>query len=380
MQGRSRSETRARLVSLLGAVLIAVGACALLSIAGVGTFNGEARHMAMVLVAVAAGLACWSLWRHDAAVAAGARRTGAALADERERMAELEQRVRTEQENNRRLRAEVHRLHQSYGGLAPQDDLRSLVLQVAMKLLDAEKGLLLAREDSDGDGRLDLVAHAGFEHDPGESAVAQRFAEEVIERDRIVREDRPEVPRGEDPGRADDEIHNLVAIPIYMQDDFHGVVICADRDGGFEACDDEVMLSLGDQAGAVLQNADLQGRVRASYVATVRLLAEAIQAKDPFLRGHSEEVAEFVGAVARRLDIEPRLREQLTFASLLHDVGKIGISERILLKPGRLTPEERSIIELHPRIGFRLVEQVPGMDDIAPAILHHHERFDGDGY
>jgi len=67
-------------------------------------------------------------------------------------------------------------------------------------------------------------------------------------------------------------------------------------------------------------------------------------------------------------------------ASLLHDVGKIGISERILLKPGALTPEERSAIELHPRIGCRLVEQVPALDAIAPAVLHHHERFDGDGY
>jgi len=115
-------------------------------------------------------------------------------------------------------------------------------------------------------------------------------------------------------------------------------------------------------------------------MATVRMMADAIEVKDPSLRLHSDEVASYVGVVAEKLDIEPRRREELVIASLLHDVGKIGISERILLKPGALTPEERSAIELHPRIGFRLVEQVPALDPIGPAVLHHHEHFDGNGY
>jgi HD-GYP domain-containing protein (c-di-GMP phosphodiesterase class II) len=68
------------------------------------------------------------------------------------------------------------------------------------------------------------------------------------------------------------------------------------------------------------------------------------------------------------------------FGSLLHDLGKIGISERILLKPAALTPEERGVIELHPRIGHRLVERVEALEPIADAILHHHERWDGGGY
>jgi GGDEF domain-containing protein len=87
-----------------------------------------------------------------------------------------------------------------------------------------------------------------------------------------------------------------------------------------------------------------------------------------------------VGAVATRLGIDSRHREELVFGSLLHDVGKIGISERILLKPAKLTEEERRVVELHPRIGSRLVENVPALQPTARAILHHHERFDGDGY
>jgi len=276
---------------------------------------------------------------------------------------------------SRELRSQVIAMHQARSALAPRDDLRSLVLRVALDLTDAPKGLLLARADDD-EGRLDVIAAEGFDEDAGRSEIAQSFAERVVERGIVIREDSPR-PTG---APVDGEISALIAIPMYMADEFTGVVICADRPGGFDDCDDEVLLSLGDHAGSVLQNTELHGQLRDAFVATVLVLTEAIQAKDPFLRGHSEDVADYVDAVSRQLGVDDREREQLAFASLLHDVGKIGISESILLKPGRLSPEERSVVELHPHIGFRLVEQVPGMEDIAPVVLYHHERWDGDGY
>ena len=158
------------------------------------------------------------------------------------------------------------------------------------------------------------------------------------------------------------------------------MVVCANNPDGFDEYDDELLLAVGDQAGAVLQNARLRGELRTSYLATVGVLAEAMEVKDPFLRGHSDEVSRYVAAVAEHLVLPLARREELVFASLLHDVGKIGISERILLKPTSLTPEEFNVIKLHSRIGYRLVQQVPALRPIAPAILHHHEWFDGSGY
>ncbi|MDQ3720854.1 MAG: HD domain-containing protein [Actinomycetota bacterium] len=160
-----------------------------------------------------------------------------------------------------------------------------------------------------------------------------------------------------------------MAIPVYIGDDFAGVVVCANREGGFEELDDHVLLALGDHAGTALHNSRLRGELRTSYVSTVRMLADAIEAKDFFLRVHSDEVSSYVAPVADRLELGPRRREELVFASLLHDLGKIGISERILLKPGRLTPEERGVIELHPRIGYRIIEQVPALRSMTDAIL-----------
>jgi diguanylate cyclase (GGDEF)-like protein len=301
------------------------------------------------------------------------------ISRERETRSRLQSARDAEREWNRELRSQVVEMHKERGLLGDTHDMRALVLHVAVTLLEAEKGVLISRVDEDGDGDLDVVCAEGFESDPRDSALAQRFAGQVIEHDKTIREDGHEVD-AETGTAADREIDNLVAIPIYVQDDFHGVVVCANKEGGFHEYDDEVLLALGDHAGAVLENGQLRGDLRSAYVSTVRLLAEAIEAKDPFLRGHSDQVSEYVGAVAGKMGIDRKRREELVFGSLLHDVGKIGISERILLKPAKLTDEEFGVVKLHPRIGYRLIDRVDALRPIAPAILHHHERWDGAGY
>jgi diguanylate cyclase (GGDEF)-like protein len=307
----------------------------------------------------------------------------AALEMAKDRAQRFSRRDERERDANRQLREQIAELQSQNGTLGDWQNIRELVLRMAMTLVEAEKGLLLTR-DADGDGEIDetleLVAAEGFDGDAANSELAQRFGHETLERDKIIREDTPEDEPQSDASHADREIDNLVAIPIYIRDRFGGVVVCANRPDGFEELDDEVLLALGDQAGAALQNQRLHDELRRSYISTIRMLAEAIQAKDPFLRGHSEEVSDYVAAVAERLGLDGRAREQLIVGSLLHDVGKIGISERILHKPAKLTQEEFAVIQLHPRIGYRLIEQVPALRPIAAAILHHHERYDGGGY
>ena len=300
------------------------------------------------------------------------------LGEERRTSSHLDAARRAEREYSRELQNHLSSVLLERGPLGRTDDIPQLVLRLAVTLLEAGKGLLLSRQDRDGDGDLDLVASEGFAEDPQHSDLVQRFANQVIERETTVREDTPAPSDG--GGSAEREIENLVAIPLYVRDEFHGVVVCANRSGGFEEIDDQTLVALGDQAGSLLDIARLRGELRGAYLSTVALLAEALEAKDPFLRIHSEEVSGYVTAVAEQLEIPEHKREELLFASLLHDVGKIGISERILLKPAALSAEERSVIELHPRIGCRLIEQVPALGPLAAAILHHHERWDGNGY
>ena len=304
-----------------------------------------------------------------------------------EHMREIKTRARLERAHiaerqwARELRSQVARLHQQQGALAHTGDVRELVLQTAVKLVEADRGLLLSRRDDDNDGDFDMACQTGFESDATHSAVAQEFAGKVLRRDETVREDDSRQLRGEGRNPADDEIDNLLAIPIFIQDDFEGVVLCANREGGFEDLDDDVLLALGDHAGAVLRERPAAGRDALDLHGHRADAGRGDRGQGP---GHPAALRGRGRVRARRWPTgwawSARQREELLIASLLHDVGKIGISERILLKPGALTPDERTAIELHSRIGYHLVRQVPALHGIADAVLHHHERWDGAGY
>ncbi len=117
--------------------------------------------------------------------------------------------------------------------------------------------------------------------------------------------------------------------------------------------------------------------LRLAYVSTVKTLSEAIEAKDPYTRGHSERVGVYASRLARELQHQSRFIERIYLAGLLHDVGKIGIPDSIITKPGRLTVEEYEQIKSHPEIGARIIEPVSFLADIAPCVRHHHEWYDG---
>jgi GAF domain-containing protein len=132
-------------------------------------------------------------------------------------------------------------------------------MRLGRTLLEADKGLPFWPRDADGDIKPKLAPSEGFEHDPPTSTIEHRFAEAALERDQTVREANPwEVEAGQRT-EADEEIENLVVVPIYLQDEFNSGVACAKNSAGFHDYPREVLLSVGDHASIVLQNARLQG-------------------------------------------------------------------------------------------------------------------------
>lgn len=126
---------------------------------------------------------------------------------------------------------------------------------------------------------------------------------------------------------------------------------------------------------------DLYDRnMRELFISTIKSLAAAIDAKDPYTRGHSDRVARFSVAIARELGLEPSVMEQVQISALLHDVGKIGIDDAVLRKPDRLTDEEFGLIKRHPSMGANIMAPIKQLKDIIPGMRHHHEAFDGSGY
>jgi putative nucleotidyltransferase with HDIG domain len=117
--------------------------------------------------------------------------------------------------------------------------------------------------------------------------------------------------------------------------------------------------------------------LRSAYVQTIGALAEAVDAKDAYTRGHSERVGVYASKIAREMSFPKDFIERVYIAGLLHDVGKIGVRDAVIVKPDRLTPEEYDEIKAHPEIGARILEPVDFLADVVPCVRHHHEWFDG---
>jgi response regulator RpfG family c-di-GMP phosphodiesterase len=137
---------------------------------------------------------------------------------------------------------------------------------------------------------------------------------------------------------------------------------------------------LSDQFQLLLKERQRLDTERNMLLATISSLIQALEARDHYTRGHSEEVARIACGMGRVMRFSGPDLERLETAARLHDVGKIGIRDEILLKPGRLTEEEYRIIQGHPVHGADILRPIPSLAPIIPAVLHHHERMDGKGY
>lgn len=124
----------------------------------------------------------------------------------------------------------------------------------------------------------------------------------------------------------------------------------------------------------------LYSNLRVSYMDTVKTLSNAIEAKDEYTRGHTERVHEFSALIADELKYSPRQKEILQYAALLHDVGKIGVREAILNKPGKLDAMEFDAIKQHPVLGAKIIENVKYLKECVPIVKYHHKYYDGTGY
>ena len=142
----------------------------------------------------------------------------------------------------------------------------------------------------------------------------------------------------------------------------------------------QLMSSMAEQLALVLANTDMYADLENFVINVVKSFVQAIEAKDKYTRGHSERVSHYVMRVAARLNLNEEQRKDLNWASVLHDIGKIGIPEAILNKPGSLTDEEYSIIRAHPQKGYKILQPLEQLSASLPGILHHHERYDGLGY
>jgi HD-GYP domain-containing protein (c-di-GMP phosphodiesterase class II) len=173
-----------------------------------------------------------------------------------------------------------------------------------------------------------------------------------------------------------------VCIPLEVKDELIGALCLATptRRSHFTENDISLVSMLGDRAAAAIENARLYQLNTELFVDSMRALAKIINARDPLTRDHSDKVARWAGLLAQKMGLDDEEVARINLAGELHDIGMIVVPDSILLKPGRLTEKEFRVVRAHPKTGYEMLKGVRAISDILPAILSHHERFDGTGY
>ncbi|MBP7734797.1 MAG: HD domain-containing protein [Spirochaetes bacterium] len=172
-----------------------------------------------------------------------------------------------------------------------------------------------------------------------------------------------------------------INVPVYMEEQYLGsLVLARDEQNGFSPREMESITMLADQVGIALQSIRAFEEKEQLLVGILLALTRSIDAKSKWTAGHSERVATYSEKIAYRLSMPEEIVRTVTFSAILHDIGKIAVSELILDKPGKLTAEEYAVIKEHPGIGARIIGDIPSYNKIVPGILYHHEHWDGGGY
>ncbi len=175
---------------------------------------------------------------------------------------------------------------------------------------------------------------------------------------------------------------DMLVIPLKGTEGVIGVVqlINSASPSGFTSEQLRLVELLSGPFSVALENAKLYEKIKRLFKETALALATAIDKRDPYTGGHTKRVVRYVKALAEQLSLSGRDREELEIAAILHDIGKIGIPDSILLKQEQLGEKERKLMEAHVIIGAEILQEVEGFERVVEGIKYHHERWDGSGY
>ncbi|MCF7927812.1 MAG: HD domain-containing protein [Spirochaetales bacterium] len=177
------------------------------------------------------------------------------------------------------------------------------------------------------------------------------------------------------------ELAALTGIPITVDNHFQGALLLAGPDlFEFNGKMQETLRMLADQVGVAFRSVRAVEEYEALNLASITALTRTVDAKSKWTAGHSERVAELSERLAESAGLSEMDRKKVRISALLHDIGKIGVSEQILDKPGRLTGEEFARIKEHPVRGVEILQDLPNYGPVRGGVLSHHERWDGSGY
>ncbi len=254
-----------------------------------------------------------------------------------------------------------------------------LILRTCLTLTGATRGQYLSTSAPDATHHVRATVDLEVAPDTRLAEFLTSLCQEVIQSERVVL--RNDLAAVLDQPEQAQLLRNCIGAPVVLRSRLSGILVVADKAAGdFDEQDAEVLLSVGSQAAVAVENARLQHEVQETYLSIVGLLADAIAARNPQLPQQQLIASRRARAVAEQLGLAEYDQSIVYYATLLRDVGNIGVSDGVLNKPGPLLDAERALIRSHVEIGHDLLRQVPLLQEVAEIVRHHHERYDGGGY
>ncbi|CAG1065409.1 Cyclic di-GMP phosphodiesterase [uncultured bacterium] len=263
--------------------------------------------------------------------------------------------------------------------------VRHRAMEAITKLMRAETGSLLLLDRENGELYFEValgekgkkLKEVRLKVGEGIAGWVAKHSEPVVIHD-VTRDARFQ---GSVDKRSKFRTRNMVCVPVVIKGQVIGVLQAINRIGGeFTAGDLKLFQLFSNQAAIALDNARLYEEIKEAFYATSSALAEAIEKRDPYTGGHTKRVLAYCMAIADQLDMKDEDVEVLRLSAVLHDIGKIGVEDRILRKEAPFDAAEAKSMRMHPQFGAEILQHIPHLKDIMPGMLHHHERVDGLGY
>jgi response regulator RpfG family c-di-GMP phosphodiesterase len=277
-----------------------------------------------------------------------------------------------------------YQISEAMGSATQREAIFDLVLESAAAELDVTLASIATLDKAEN--VLELQAYYGAWNEVARIPAligSDEMNSEVVKSGKAVETQDIRIELGNHEGAVDNLKSVCACIPLLVKGEVVGTLNTIRRGTirkPFTVGDMQLLSIIASKAASAIESANLTEALEDAYFATIRALANAVEARDHFTSGHTERVTNVAEEIAVALNWNPEQIKWLRIGGMLHDIGKLGVPDSILKKPGPLSVEEIEIMRKHPQLGAQILDGIPFLEPALPYVLYHHERWDGSGY
>lgn len=285
--------------------------------------------------------------------------------------AKLEDNIRELQRSKRMIQDILSRVGKAVASFQDIDKFLELILITTVEAIGAKNGKLMLTDE--GQKQLTTKISFGKEQIQGDSL---KSGEGLL--GSVIKKGKPVILSKSESGHG----VSVICVPLIYSNRTNGIIVLNGKLDNQDFLEDDLFIlsDLGSHISIALENYRLSKDVEKTYIETINALAMAVDARDPYTRGHSKRVGEYCVRIAKEFGLDEETIKMLMDASIVHDIGKIGIPDEILRKTTLLTQDEIKLIQQHPLIGENILRPIRTFEKLRALIRYHHERLNGSGY